>query len=246
MDDVDRLDGKVVLITGGARGQGAVEAALFAAEGARVLITDLLDSLGTSCASATDGEVAYRHHDVTSEADWANVVAYATDTFGGLDVLVNNAGIYEPATVEATPYDSLLRQTLVNQVGVFLGIQAVIPAMRARGGGSIVNISSGAGVMGVPGMAAYSASKWAVRGLTKCAAKELAADKIRVNSVHPGVIDTPILDANPAEMMDMFAEMIPLGRIGQPAEVARAVVFLASPAASYITGAELLIDGGAA
>ena len=242
--DTTAMQGKVVIITGAARGQGAREAVLFASVGARVVATDVRDELGQKVAASLGEHGAYLHHDVTNAEDWQRVVAFAQQCYGRVDVLVNNAGIYSPGSIEDTSYDSLMTTIQVNQVGVFLGIQSVIAAMRAAGGGTIVNISSGAGLEGIAGIAAYSATKWAVRGLTKCAAKELADDGIRVNSVHPGLIDTPMLDHNSAEMMDAYRAMVPLKSIGTTDDVANAVLFLASPAAKYITGAELAIDGG--
>jgi 3alpha(or 20beta)-hydroxysteroid dehydrogenase len=242
--DTTAMRGKVVIITGAARGQGAREAELFASVGARVVATDVRDELGQKVAASLGEHGAYLHHDVTNAEDWQRVVAFAQQSYGRVDVLVNNAGIYSPGSIEDTSYDSLMTTIQVNQVGVFLGIQSVIAAMRAAGGGTIVNISSGAGLEGIAGIAAYSATKWAVRGLTKCAAKELADDGIRVNSVHPGLIDTPMLDHNSAEMMDAYRAMVPLKSIGTTDDVANAVLFLASPAAKYITGAELAIDGG--
>ena len=242
--DTTAMQGKVVIITGAARGQGAREAVLFASVGARVVATDVRDELGQKVAASLGEHGAYLHHDVTNAEDWQRVVAFAQQSYGRVDVLVNNAGIYSPGSIEDTSYDSLMTTIQVNQVGVFLGIQSVIAAMRAAGGGTIVNISSGAGLEGIAGIAAYSATKWAVRGLTKCAAKELADDGIRVNSVHPGLIDTPMLDHNSAEMMDAYRAMVPLKSIGTTDDVANAVLFLASPAAKYITGAELAIDGG--
>jgi len=238
------LQDKVVIITGAARGQGAREAELFAAAGARVVATDLRDDLGVEVAESLGHRGSYLHHDVTDVDDWKRVVGFAQETYGSVDVLVNNAGVYTPGRIEDTTLESLMTSIQVNQVGVFLGIQSVAPAMRAAGGGSIINISSGAGLAGIPGIAAYSATKWAVRGLTKCAAKELADDGIRVNSVHPGLIDTPMLENNSEEMMDVYRAMVPLKRIGSTDDVANAVLFLASSASAYMTGAELAIDGG--
>jgi 3alpha(or 20beta)-hydroxysteroid dehydrogenase len=238
------FDGKVVIITGAARGQGAREAELFAAAGARVVATDVRDDLGHGLAARLGDSGAYLHHDVTRPEAWRRVVDFAEESFGRVDILVNNAGVYTPGAIADTPLDSLMTTIQVNQVGVFLGIQSVIGPMKAVGGGAIVNISSGAGLEGIAGISAYSSTKWAVRGLTKCAAKELADDGIRVNSVHPGLIDTPMLDGNTSEMMDTFRMMVPLKRIGTTDDVAQAVLFLASPEAKYITGAELAIDGG--
>lgn len=209
-----------------------------------MVATDVRDDLGRELAARLGERGAYLHHDVTRLEDWRRVVKFALDSFGRVDVLVNNAGVYAPAPIAETSLDSLMTTIQVNQVGVFLGMQSVIAAMTAAGGGSIVNISSGAGLEGIAGMAAYSSTKWAVRGLTKCAAKELADFGIRVNSVHPGLIDTPMLEGNSRELMDAFRSMVPLKRIGSTDDVARAVLFLASPHANYITGAELAIDGG--
>ena len=242
--DTTALQGTVVIITGAARGQGAREAEVFASAGARVVATDVRDQLGQAVAASPGERGAYLHHDVTRAEDWQRVVAFAQESFGRVDVLINNAGVYTPGSIEDTSLESLMTTIGVNQVGVFLGIQSVIAPMRATGGGAIVNISSGAGLEGMAGITAYSATKWAVRGLARCAAKELADDGIRVNSVHPGLIDTPLLDHNSAQMMDAYRAMVPLKSIGTTDDVANAVLFLASPAAKYITGAELAIDGG--
>ena len=237
-----RLEGKVALITGGARGQGAAEARLFAAEGAKVLITDVLDDEGTALAEELGDAVRYRHHDVTSAEDWSAAVDEATSAFGKLDVLVNNAGIHSITRLEDETLERFRRIIEVNLYGTFLGIQAALPAMRAAGGGSIVNISSLAGMKGIPGHAAYGASKWGVRGLTKTAAAELGHDGIRVNSVHPGAIKTAMLPDAP-EGDARFAGL-PLGRPGEAEEVANLVLFLASDESSYITATEHVIDGG--
>lgn len=231
-----RLDGKVALITGGARGQGAVEAHLFAAEGAMVLATDV----GEPTELETGDAIRFRRHDVSAPDDWAAAVAEAVETWGRLDILVNNAGIYTVNRIEDETLDRFRRILDVNLLGTFLGIQAALPVMRAAGGGSIVNVSSLAGMKGIPGHAAYGASKWAVRGLTRTAAAELGRFGIRVNSVHPGPIRTSML---PEGDESRFAQM-PLRRTGGPEEVARLVLFLASDEASYITGAEHLVDGG--
>lgn len=238
------LQGAVVIITGAARGQGAREAELFAAAGAHVIATDVRDDLGEQLARSLGGASAYLHHDVAKPEDWRRVTDFATKSFGRVDVLVNNAGVYLPGTISETSLETLMTSINVNLVGVFLGIQSVTGAMKAAGNGSIVNISSGAGLEGVPGIAAYSSTKWAVRGLTKCAAKELADHGIRVNSVHPGLIDTPMLANNSAEQMEIYRAMIPLKLIGDTDDVAQMVLFLASPQAKYITGAEVAIDGG--
>jgi 3alpha(or 20beta)-hydroxysteroid dehydrogenase len=240
-----RLDGKVALISGGARGQGAAEAALFAAEGATVVITDLLDDEGAK--TAADIGATYLHHDVTSEAGWTAVVDEVTARHGRLDVLVNNAGIFRVLPMMMTT-EEVYRQVIdVNQVGVFLGMKAVTPTMVEQGSGSIVNISSVAGLRGGGGTLAYSASKWAVRGMTKVAASELAPFGVRVNSVHPGIIETKMLDeiAQYGEgAMEAVVARIPMGRSTGPDDVARLVLFLASDESSYCTGSEFVVDGG--
>lgn len=239
-----RLNGKVALITGAARGMGAAEVRLFAAEGAKVVLTDVLEAEGRAVAAGIGQAACWLRHDVTQEADWAAAIALAQREFGGLDLLVNNAGIYQPSPLAACETALFERIWRVNQLGVFLGMRAVVPAMRARGGGAIVNISSIAGLRGFPGAVAYVGTKWAVRGMTKTAAVELAPDRIRVNSVHPGLIETPMIAANPAEVNAGVVAATPLKRAGSAEEVARLVLFLASEEASYITGAEVAVDGG--
>ena len=239
-----RLEGKTALITGGARGQGAAEARLFAGEGANVVLTDVLDEDGERTADAIGAD--YLHHDVTSEAEWAAAVARAVELHGGLDVLVNNAGIYVETSLIGGDLEEYRRVIEVNQVGVFLGMREVAPVMIERGG-SIINISSVGGMRGGGGSFAYTASKWAVRGMTKSAAVRLGPHGIRVNSIHPGLIDTPMLGetrmANPDTLEQMLGQ-IPLGRIAQPGEVAKLALFLASDDSAYSTGSEFLVDGG--
>ncbi len=241
-----RLEGKTALITGGARGQGAAEARLFAAEGAQVVVTDVLDAEGEQTAGEVNG--SYRHHDVTSEDEWASVVAFTTEQYGGVDVLVNNAGIYIATPLLGGSLEEYRRVIEVNQVGVFLGMREVAPAMIERGGGSIVNISSVAGLRGSGGRAiGYSASKWAVRGMTKTAALALAEHGIRVNSIHPGLIDTAMLQQVPgidAGDDDEILRRVPIGRLAEAEEVAKLALFLASDDSSYSTGSEFVIDGG--
>jgi 3alpha(or 20beta)-hydroxysteroid dehydrogenase len=238
------LDGKVAIVTGAARGQGAAEARLFAAEGARVVLTDV-DERGRQTAAEIGADAVFLDHDVGESADWTRVVDDTMSRFGRLDVLVNNAAIYRLRRLEETTDEEFDAITRVNQRGVFLGLRTAAPAMRRSGGGSIVNISSGAGLKGVPSMIAYSATKWAVRGMTKCAAMELARDRIRVNSVHPGLIETAMLDENPTAMNEAMLKATPIGRIGTPEDVAKLVLYLASDASGFVTGGEFAIDGGA-
>jgi 3alpha(or 20beta)-hydroxysteroid dehydrogenase len=237
------LEGKVAIVTGAARGQGAAEARLFVAEGAKVVLTDV-NSDGAALAKELGGQAHFMLHDVADPEGWKAVVDDVLGRFSRLDILVNNAGVYRPATLRDTDQALWDLHYRVNQLGVFLGMRSVVDGMVASGGGSIVNVSSNAGMKNVGGMFAYATSKWAVRGMSKLAATELAPSKIRVNSVHPGLIDTPMLGANDAERMRMFEAMIPLGRVGSVDEVSRLVAFLASDSASYITGAEITIDGG--
>jgi 3alpha(or 20beta)-hydroxysteroid dehydrogenase len=243
-DKMDRLNGKVILISGGARGQGAAEARLFAAEGARVVIGDVLESEGRKLASELGPAVAFVRQDVTQERDWETAVS-AAEKLGGLHGLVNNAGIYQPRTLMETDAELFERHTRVNQLGCFLGMKAVVPLMEQSGGGSIVNISSVAGFRGSPGAIAYSATKWALRGMTKAAAIDLAPRNIRVNSVHPGPIDTEMLKVRTPEQNQQRLQLVPMKRMGAAAEVASLVLFLLSDESTYITGAEVAIDGGA-
>ena len=245
-----RLEGKVAIISGGARGMGAAEARLFAKEGARVVIGDVLDDQGKQVEAEiaeTGGEATYVHLDVTSEADWANAVRTAIGSFGKLDVLVNNAGIAIWSARDDATAEEWDRVMDVNAKGVFLGTKAAIPEMRKAGGGSIVNISSISGMVGQENIhPGYNASKGAVRLLTKATAIQYAKDGIRVNSVHPGPIATPMTEAGRSdpEHFQRTLERTPLGRYGQPEDVANGVLFLSSDESSYMTGSELVIDGG--
>jgi 3alpha(or 20beta)-hydroxysteroid dehydrogenase len=238
-----RLEGKVAIITGGARGQGAAEGRLFAAEGARVVLADVLDDEGRATAEAIGDAARYVHLDVTDEAQWQAAVEAAEAAFGPVTVLVNNAGILHFQALDRTTLEDFDRVLRVNVHGVFLGMKAVTPSMVRAGGGSIVNISSTAGLQGLPRFGAYVASKWAVRGLTKTAAIDLGVKGIRVNSVHPGGIDTPMIAGTSGDAP--FYKRLPVPRMGSADEAARAVLFLASDDASYISGAELAVDGGA-
>src|SRR6266699_4655371 len=245
-----RLDGKVALISGGAKGQGAVEGRMFAREGAAVVLGDVLDDEGKKVEAelrASGGKATYVHLNVTREADWRAAGATVGQTYGKLDVLVNNAGILLRAKIEDTSEADWDRIMAVNVKGVFLGTKCAIPAMRQAAGGSIVNISSTAGLVGSPGeTAAYSATKGAVRLFTKATAIQHANDHIRCNSVHPGPIATDMIK----DMLDNKASWeqrlrrLPMGRVGTPEEVAYGVLYLASDEASYVTGSELVIDGG--
>ena len=241
-----RLDGKVALISGAARGQGEAEARAFVAEGAKVVLGDVLDDLGKQVADDLGDAAVYVHLDVTKQHDWEEAVRVATSTFGQLDVLVNNAGILRTGLLEDMSLDEYMAVVNVNQVGCWLGMKAAAPALKAAGGGAIVNTSSTSGIVGMGGLTAYTASKFAVRGMTKCAAMELGHFNIRVNSVHPGGIDTEMVRRPEFEGLDSDAVYgaQPIPRIGQPEEVAKLMVFLASDDASYCTGAEYLVDGG--
>ena len=239
------LEGKVALISGGARGMGAEEARLFVSEGARVVIGDVLDAEGEKTAAEIGKDALYVHLDVTQEADWKAAVARVEEHFGQLDVLVNNAGILRFGLLEQTELEEYELVIRINQIGCFLGMKSAAPAMRRAGAGSIVNISSLAGIKGVGGAIAYTASKFAVRGMTKTAAIELGSAGIRVNSVQPGGVDTLMTtsiegNADAAEREYDY----PIPRIARPGEVAQLVLWLASDKSSYSTGAEFLIDGG--
>ena len=244
-----RLEGKVALISGGARGMGAAEAKLFAEEGARVVLGDVLEEEGHQVEAEiaeSGGEAVFVHLDVTSESDWQGAVDTAVERFGKLDILVNNAGIFNRAFIHEQSEEDWDRVMNINGKGVFLGTKAAIPAMREAGGGSIVNISSVAGLIGSMNSTAYNASKGAVRLLTKSTAIQYAKEGIRCNSVHPGPIETPMLDLvyPSAETRAQRQDAIPIGRLGRMEDVAKGVLFLASDEASYMTGSELVIDGG--
>lgn len=240
-----RLDGKVALITGAARGMGAAEARLFVSEGARVLIADVLEEEGRALAAELGAAARFQRLDVSQEAQWAEAVI-AAEKLGPLGVLVNNAAVLRAASLEEMTLDHYMGVIAINQVGTFLGMRAVVAPMKRAGKGSIVNISSVDGFQSKNGLIAYSASKWAVRGMTKSAAIELGKHGIRVNSVHPGGIDTVMGNPSGAarEYVDPFYRNQALPRVGLPEEVAAMVLFLASDEASYCSGSEYLVDGG--
>ena len=247
-----RLEGKVAVISGGARGMGAAEARLLAKEGAKVVIGDIREEEGRQVEaeiSEAGGEALFVELDVTKEGDWQRAVEATVSRFGKLNVLVNNAGISPPGTIEDTSVETWDQTMAVNVRGVFLGTKAAIPEMRKAGGGSIINISSFVGIVGSESSPpAYVASKGAVRSFTKAIAIQYAKDRIRCNSVHPGPIETPIfaefLAANPTARENLLSATPPGGRFGQPKEVAFGVLYLASDESSFVTGAELAIDGG--
>ena len=244
-----RLENKVALISGGARGMGAVEAKLFAKEGAKVVIGDMLEDEGRRVEAEineTGGQCLFVPLDVTDEDAWRRAVSEAVSRFGKLDILVNNAGIYRAHVVEETTVDEWDLVMGVNAKGVFLGTKYAIPEMRKAGGGSIVNISSVAGLVGSKQTTAYTASKGAVRLLTKSTAIQYASDGIRANSIHPGTIETPMTEGllSDAAMREDRVNRTPLGRLGRPEDVAYGALYLASDEASFVTGSELVIDGG--
>lgn len=234
-----RVDGKVALVSGGARGMGASHSRLLVEEGASVVIADLLDEEGAALAEELGPQATFVHLDVTAPDEWDRAVAYATTTFGSLDILVNNAGIANGAALTEFTDEMWSKIIAINLSGVFYGMRAAVPALARSGHGSIVNISSVEGLQGSPGLHGYVAAKFGVRGLTKSAAVELAAAGIRVNSIHPGLIETPMTTG-----IDAAQLQIPLGRAAKPEEVSRLVLFLASDESSYSTGSEFVIDGG--
>jgi len=247
---MDRLKGKVALVSGGARGQGAAEARLFVNEGARVVVGDVLDDQARKLTEEINASAGSRaatsvHLDVTRAADWRGAMELCEREFGGLDILINNAGIFNMSTLEDTSeelWDSIVN---INQKGVWLGMKIAVPAMRRRGAGAIVNISSVAGLTGSTGSTAYHGTKGAVRLLTKAAAVQYAGEGIRVNSVHPGIIGTQMIDIIPKDQREAIVKtVVPMKREGSAEEVAKVVLFLVSDDASYVTGAEFVVDGG--
>lgn len=241
-----RLRNKVAIVTGGARGMGAATVRLFVQEGAKVVIADVLDKEGQALAAEFKDKALFVHHDVTDEASWQVLIEKAVAGFGTADVLVNNAGILLFKTLADTSKDDFERVTGVNLTGSFLGVKIVGAHMLAKGRGSIVNISSADGMKGANGLGAYCSSKWGIRGLTKVAAMEYGHKGVRVNSVHPGGIDTAMGNpyAEPKAEVNKRYGMVPLQRVGEPLEVAQASLFLASDESSYLCGAEIAVDGG--
>lgn len=240
-----RLAGKVAIVTGGAMGQGAAIARSFVAEGAQVVVADVADEQGEALARELGEAAHFRHHDVSDQASWTALVEDTAERFGPVTVLANNAGILRFGDIDTMPQEEVELLFRVNQLGCFLGMQAVVPTMKAAGGGSIINASSVEGLAGMPSLAAYAATKWAIRGMTKCAAMELGPKKIRVNSVHPGMIDTPMTRVHGGDVaMEFGASKVPLRRVGHPEDIAPLYVFLASDEAGYVNGAEISIDGG--
>ena len=238
-----RLEGKVAIITGAARGMGAAHARRFVAEGAKVVLTDLNVEEGTALANELGENALFVEQNVTSADEWANVVAQAEKAFGPVNVLINNAGISVSKSFLQMTEEEYRRIVDINQVSVFLGLKTVVPSMQKAGGGSIVNISSINGIVG--GSVGYTDTKFAVRGMTKAAAMECSHYGIRVNSVHPGVIETPMVtEGDAVEQIKEFAKHIPLKRMAQPEEVTNLVLFLASDESSYSTGSEFIVDGG--
>jgi 3alpha(or 20beta)-hydroxysteroid dehydrogenase len=243
-----RLEGKVAIVTGAAGGIGAASAARFAQEGAELILTDTDGERAAAVAERIGAGATALAHDVRSEAAWQELAETAMRERGHVDILMNNAGVFLAATLAQTSLDDLRGVLDVNLVGVFLGMRAIAPLMSAQRSGSIINVSSLAGLMGSPYLTAYAASKWAVRGMTKVVAKELARDGVRVNSLHPGQIDTDMntrqRERTP-ELIEKLIRGIPLRRVGEPEEVAEAAVYLAAEESRYVTGSELVIDGGA-
>lgn len=244
MHDGQSLEGRVAIVTGAARGQGAADARRLCAAGAFVVVTDLLEEEGRALCEEIGNAAVFVRHDVSKQEDWDVVVATCRDARGRLDILVNNAGIHHSTPLREESVEQFEKVLSVNLIGPFLGIRAVTELMQRSGGGSIINIASTAAASGFPGHAAYGASKWGLRGLSKVAAAELGPLRIRVNTILPGAINTAMMTPIKAGQENRFASL-PLGRHGEPDEIATVVLFLASDASTYVSGAEIAVDGGA-
>lgn len=242
---MSRLAAKIAIVTGAAQGQGAAIARAFVAEGAKVLLADVADEPGEILAKELGDAATFRHHDVSDEASWTALVAETNELYGPVNVLANNAGVLRFGEVDTMPledYDLVFR---VNQLGCFLGMRAVVPTMKAHRQGSIINCSSVEGLAGMGSLAAYTGTKFAIRGMTKAAAVELGSRNIRVNSIHPGMIDTGMTRVHGGDAaMEYGASKIPMRRVGTPEDIAPLYVYLASDESGYVTGAEIAIDGG--
>ncbi|MDQ0393298.1 SDR family NAD(P)-dependent oxidoreductase [Labrys monachus] len=236
------LAGRIALVTGAARGIGAAVATRLAADGAQIYAGDILEEEGRALAARLGPQAAFQRLDVTDEAQWAAMMERIAREAGRLDILVNNAGIYGPASLQDESAAGFRRLFEINQFSIFWGMKCAVPLMTL--GGSIINLSSIGGMVGYKGTFGYAGTKWAVRGLTRSAARELAPLRIRVNTVCPGVIDTPMFYENDPALLNQFLESIPLGALGKPTDIASAVAFLASEQAAYITGSDILVDGG--